>query len=75
MRALPAIAAKNQLIDRIAIHNAGRQAEQVFGHLLPSWASARDRGDTVSLIIAHEIRDTREMEKWIVTVAHSRERY
>jgi ATP-dependent Zn protease len=54
------------LVDRVAIQNAGRQAEEMFGHLLPSWASGRDREDTLNLLAANEIREIHEMEQWIV---------
>jgi ATP-dependent Zn protease len=54
-----------RLIDLVAIKNAGRQAEEGFGHLLPSWASARDREDTLNLLADNEIRETPEIEKWI----------
>ena len=31
------------LLDQVAVWNAGRIAEEVFDHLLPSWATGRDR--------------------------------
>ncbi len=53
------------LIDRVALHNAGRQAEEVFGHPLPSWASDGDRIDTLNLLAANDIRETSEVKRWI----------
>ena len=53
------------LVDQVAICNAGRQAEEVFGHLLNSWASGSDRTDTLKLLAANDIRETSEMERWI----------
>jgi ATP-dependent Zn protease len=53
------------LIDRVALSNAGRQAEEVFGHLLPSWASTCDRVGTLNLLAANDIRATEEVERWI----------
>jgi ATP-dependent Zn protease len=53
------------LIDLVALSNAGGQAEEVFEHLLPSWASTCDRVDTLNLLATNDIRDTAEAEKWI----------
>lgn len=53
------------LIDRVALHNAGRQSEVIFKYRLPSWASDGDRGDTLNLLAARDIRETAELEKWI----------
>jgi hypothetical protein len=53
------------LIDRIAVRNAGRQAEEVFKHLLPSWANDRDREETLNEIIAEGISETPEIGKWV----------
>jgi predicted nucleotidyltransferase len=53
------------LIDRVALHNAGRQSEEMFNHLLPSWASDGDRIDTLNLLAAKDIRDTAEAERSI----------
>jgi hypothetical protein len=50
---------------KIAIHNAGRQSEELFGHSLPSWASTRDRTDCVNAITAEGIRDTAKIAEWI----------
>jgi hypothetical protein len=46
------------LIDQIAVRNAGRVAEEVFEHLLPSWASDSDRLETLNLITAKGILET-----------------
>src|SRR5262245_57949683 len=59
------------LIDQIAVRNAGRVEEEVFEHLLPSWASDSDRLETLNLITAKGISETPETEKW---VANGRER-
>jgi len=53
------------LIDRVALNNAGRQAEEMFEHLLPSWASGGDRLDTLNLLAANDIRETSEASRWI----------
>jgi ATP-dependent Zn protease len=53
------------LMDRVALSNAGRQAEKIFKHLLPSWASGGDRMDTINLLADNDIRDTAEIERWI----------
>jgi ATP-dependent Zn protease len=50
------------LIDRIAVLNAGRQAEEIFGHLLPSWASGRDREESLNFLSANGIRETQQMK-------------
>ena len=51
------------LIDQIAVRNAGRVAEEVFEHLLPSWASDSDRLETLNLITAKGISETPETER------------
>ena len=53
------------LIDRIALHNAGRQAEEIFRHLLPSWASSGDRTNAINEIVAEGFSDTPDIEQWI----------
>jgi ATP-dependent Zn protease len=53
------------LVDRIALLNAGRQAEELFGHRLPSWATDRDRENTLNAIAAEGIKETAEMKQWI----------
>jgi hypothetical protein len=53
------------LLDQIALLNADRQAEEIFDHLLPLWASRCDRVGTIKLLAANEIRETPEAEKWI----------
>jgi hypothetical protein len=52
-----------RLIDRVAVWNAGRQAEKDFGHLLPSWASSRDREGATNEILAEGISETSEIKK------------
>jgi len=62
-----------RLIDRVAILNAGHEAEVVFGHFLPDWASSGDRTDTLNLLSANEIREIPEIEGWIADgCAHAR---
>jgi hypothetical protein len=62
-----------RLIDRVAILNAGHEAEDYFGHSLPDWASSRDRTDTLNLLAANEIREIPEIEGWIADgCAHAR---
>jgi hypothetical protein len=65
------------LVDQVALNNAGRQAEEVFGRLLPPWASDCDRMRTINLLLANEIREIPEMEKWIddgqLLIGHIRE--
>jgi hypothetical protein len=53
------------LVDQVANCNAGRQAEEVFEHLLPSWASDGDRVDTFNLLAAHweSLRHKMQLEK------------
>jgi hypothetical protein len=53
------------LVHRIALLNAGRQAEELFGHRLPSWATDRDRENTLNAIAAEGIKETAEMKQWI----------
>jgi hypothetical protein len=53
------------LLDQIAIHNAGRQSEELFGHSLPSWASTRDRTDCINAITAEGVRATAKIAEWI----------
>jgi hypothetical protein len=53
------------LSDLVVLLNAGRQAEAIFGHLLPSWASDGDRMDTVKLLADNDISDTAEIERCI----------
>src|SRR5262245_50308134 len=53
------------LRDRIAVHNAGRQAELVFGEPLPFWASARDQAETLNLLSNSGIRDPDAMRERI----------
>jgi ATP-dependent Zn protease len=57
--------AKLSLLDQVAVWNAGRVAEEVFGRLLPSWATDGDREETLKLLATHEIRETPDIEKWI----------
>jgi hypothetical protein len=52
------------LIEQIALLNAGRQAEEVFRHLLPSWASNCDRVQTIKLLTANEIREPLDISTW-----------
>ena len=56
---------KLALLDQVAVWNAGRVAEETFGHLLPSWAANRDREETLKVLAAHEIREEAEVKKWI----------
>jgi hypothetical protein len=62
-----------RLIDRVAILNAGHEAEVVFGHFLLDWASSADRTNTLNLLAANEIREIPEIEGWIAEgSAHAR---
>jgi hypothetical protein len=46
------------LIDQLAVHTAGRKAEELFGHRLPAWASDRDRMNAISLLVSKQIPET-----------------
>jgi ATP-dependent Zn protease len=59
------VAEQLSLVDRIALLNAGRQAEELFDHLLPSWATDRDRENTLNAIAAEGIKETAEMKQRI----------
>lgn len=50
------------LVDRITLLNAGRQAEELFGHCLPSWATGRDREITLNAIAAEGITHRRILQ-------------
>jgi ATP-dependent Zn protease len=52
------------LVDQVAICTAGRQAEETFRHLLPSWASGGDWADTLNLLAAYDICENPEIDQW-----------
>jgi hypothetical protein len=64
-----------RLIDRVAFHNAGHEAEDFFGRSLPDWASSRDRTDTLNVLATTKFARYRKGRSGSRTDAHAREKY
>src|SRR6266566_5974000 len=43
------------LVEQLAVCVAGQVSEEVFGQLLPSWASGGDRGMVINLLLANKV--------------------